>query len=372
MVIYQDRRLVNSVQGRNSTSLGRDTGVAQAILDRHQTTAKRKDSIRIATWNVRSMFQDGKVENIIQERKRMGIKILGISEVRWTGAGKMPIQDGTIVYSGGLKHERGVAILLDKSLTNLITGYWSISDRVIMVRLDTKPCKMSIIQVYAPTENSSEEDVDSFYEQLDLARKQCKSQDIIVIMGDLNAKIGKGEIDHIVGKHGHVFHIVGKHGLGNRNERGEKWIEWCTANSQVILNSWFKQHERRLWTWKSPADRTRNQIDYITINSRYRNSITNVKTYPGADCNSDHVPVVANFRVKLKKLTPSRNESRYDFSKLTENDIRNAYNIEVHNRYEALQHTTMTGNERYHAFKDILLESAEKIIPKKDKVKKKE
>lgn len=84
------------------------------------------------------------------------------------------------------------------------------------------------------------------------------------VMGDLNAKIG----------HGSEGQVVGPFGLGERNERGDKWVEWCEVHNQIIVNSWFRHHPRYLWTWKSPGDLYRNQIDYITINSRYRNSIT--------------------------------------------------------------------------------------------------
>ena len=93
-------------------------------------------------------------------------------------------------------------------------------------------------------------------------------------MGDLNAKIGKGSFNQ----------IVGPFGLGTRNDRGDKFLDWCVRNEQVITNTWFKQHPRRLYTWTSPGDRTRNQIDYVTINQRFRNSVKSSEKYPGVDC----------------------------------------------------------------------------------------
>ena len=54
--------------------------------------------------------------------------------------------------------------------------------------------------------------------------------------------------------------MIGKYGLGLRNERGEKWVQWCTEHSQVITNTCFDEHPRRLWTWKSPGGDTKNQI----------------------------------------------------------------------------------------------------------------
>ena len=74
------------------------------------------------------------------------------------------------------------------------------------------------------------------------------------------------------------------------------------------MKTCFRHHQRHLYIWKTPADRVRNQIDYITINRRFWNSIRQVKTYPGADCDGgcDHLHVVAEMRVKLKKLKKKR------------------------------------------------------------------
>ena len=64
----------------------------------------------------------------------------------------------------------------------------------------------------------------------------------------------------------------------------------------MIANTWFKHPERKLNTWKSPGDVKRNQIDYIMVRNRFRNSVKQVKTYPGADVDSDHNPVVCKKR----------------------------------------------------------------------------
>ena len=74
------------------------------------------------------------------------------------------------------------------------------------------------------------------------------------------------------------------------------------THDQVIMNTWFQHHKRHLYTWKSPGDIVRNQIDYITINKTFRNSILQVKGYPGADSGSNNVPIVATPRMKLRML----------------------------------------------------------------------
>ncbi|KAL4702682.1 hypothetical protein ACJJTC_018691 [Scirpophaga incertulas] len=117
----------------------------------------------------------------------------------------------------------------------------------------------------------------------------------------------------------HIRHILGKYGLGIRNERGEMLIDFCVSNNLTITNTCFKHHKRRLYTWSFPGDRFRNQIDYITIANRWKSAVTNTRTYPGADCGSDHQLLVADIRVRLKscgkKVKPLKRLSalEYDF-----------------------------------------------------------
>ena len=107
----------NSVKGvslspRLDTSLGTESYVRQGRSDRHQTTVS---DIKIGTWNVRTLTDPGKLDNIKQEMKRLGINILGLSEVRWKGAGEQ-VEDGyRIIYPGGEELQRAVAIVTDHS-----------------------------------------------------------------------------------------------------------------------------------------------------------------------------------------------------------------------------------------------------------------
>ena len=95
------------------------------------------------------------------------------------------------------------------------------------------------------------------------------------------------------------------------------------------MNKFFKHRRRQLFTWKSPGDAYRNQIDYLMINERYKNSIKNAYTYPGADVNSDHILLV----LKLKLKIPHKNnrQERADLQLLKKEDIQAQYAIEVKN-----------------------------------------
>ena len=157
-----------------------------------------------------------------------------------------------------------------------------------------------------------------------------------------------------------------KFGLGNQNERGERWVQWCDENEQVITNTWFEQHPKRSWTWRSPDWSVKNQVDYITINERFRNSEHLSKTYPSADCGRDHVPVVCQISVKLKKLKKARAAPKRQYDTLQTNSvIKHAYNVEVRNRFEVL--TNVSDNGSWDALKKSLVSAAEDVIPPQER-----
>ena len=131
-----------------------------------------------------------------------------------------------------------------------------------------------------------------FYDELEVAYRQCKNNEVNVIMDDFNAKVG----NETSGK------TIGPFVLGKRNERGDRLIPWCEEKGLAVMNTWFDVHPRHRYTWVSPGDRARNQIDYILFSMRYRSAVSKVKTYPGADANSDHVPVVATVKLHFRTL----------------------------------------------------------------------
>ena len=82
-------------------------------------------------------------------------------------------------------------MLLDKHHSKYLLGYWATSDRVLLVNLNGKPIYMSLFQTYALTSDTSEEDMERFYELLDAAKQQYKSQEIFLVMGDFSTKVGE-------------------------------------------------------------------------------------------------------------------------------------------------------------------------------------
>ena len=137
-----------------------------------------------------------------------------------------------------------------------------------------------MIQIYAPTADSTEEDIEDFYQQLEDTMANTGKKDVKVIIGDWNAKIGKDNEGWET--------AMGEHGYGVQNERGERLLEFALKHQLFISNTRFQQKDSRKWTWRSPSGEYHNMIDLMLIENRWKTSIRNCRTYQGADIASDH------------------------------------------------------------------------------------
>ena len=107
---------------------------------------------------------------------------------------------------------------------------------MISVRFQGKPFNIMVIQVYAPTSNTEEAQVEWFYEDLQDLLELTPKKDVLFCIGDWNAKVGSQETPG----------VTGKFGLGIWIEAGQMLIEFCQENTLVIANTLFQQHKRRL------------------------------------------------------------------------------------------------------------------------------
>src|SRR5574341_1148718 len=148
-----------------------------------------KEQYCIGTWNVRSMNR-GKLEVVKQEMARVNINILGISELKWTGMGEFKSDDHYIYYYGQeLLRRNGVATMVNKRVRNAVLGCNLRNDRMISVHFQGKPFDITVIQVYVPTSNAEEAEVERFYEDLQDLLKLTPKKDVLFIIGHWNAKV---------------------------------------------------------------------------------------------------------------------------------------------------------------------------------------
>ena len=112
---------------------------------------------------------------------------------------------------------------------------------MISVHFQGKPFNITVIQVYAPTSNAEEAEVEWFYEDLQELLELTHIKDVLFVIGDWNAKVETQETPG----------VTSKIGIGMQNEAEQRLLEFCQENALVIENTLFQQHKRRLYTWTS-------------------------------------------------------------------------------------------------------------------------
>ena len=178
-------------------------------------------------------MNQGKLQVVKQDMARVNIDILGMSELRWTRMGEFNSDYHYIYYCGDEPLRRnGVAIIVNKRFQNAIFGCNLKNDRVISVRFQGKPFSITVIQVYAPTSNTEEAEVEQFYEDLQDLLELTPKKDVFII-GDWNAKVGSQETPR----------VSGKFGLGVQNEAGQRLIGFCQENALVIASTTHGHHQ---------------------------------------------------------------------------------------------------------------------------------
>ena len=173
----------------------------------------------------------------------MNINILGIRELKWTGMGEFNSDDHYIYYCGQESLRRnGVAPIVNKRVQSAVLRCSLQNDRMISVHFQGKPFNITVIQVYAPTSNAEEAEVEWFYEDLQDLLELTPQNDVLFITGYLNAKVGSQEIPG----------VTGNFGFGEQNEAGQRLTDFCQEKAPLIANTLFHQHKRRIYTWTSP------------------------------------------------------------------------------------------------------------------------
>ncbi|KAK3108055.1 hypothetical protein FSP39_000335 [Pinctada imbricata] len=120
-------------------------------------------------------------------------------------------------------------------------------------------------------------------------------------MGDLNAKVGMDNIGN--------ESVTGKEGIGIRNENGETFIELCQFKNLIIGGTRFQKKDIYKATWVSPNRRTKNRIDHIAVNTKWKSSLLDVSACRGADVGSDHYLVTGEIR--LFKVAEKKTDEEY-------------------------------------------------------------
>jgi len=323
---------------------------------------------KIGTWNVRTLYESGKAAQVANEMKRYGITVLGLSETHWIQSGQIRLHSGeTILYSGheeeDVPHTEGVGLMLSREAQQSLIEWEGHGSRIIHATFKTKEkFTFNIVQCYAPTNDKDEEVKEEFYDRLQSVIDNIGDRNVTILMGDLNAKVG----DDNTG----FEEVMGRHGLGMMNDNGEKFANFCAANQLVIGGSVFPHKETHKVTWRSPDNRTENQIDHICIGKKFRRSLQDVRAKRGADATSDHHLVVGHLKLKLKKnWTPQNPRIKYNTQYLKDNNKRQEFSVTLSNRFEVLnellEEDELGMDDKWTHIKEAWAETCEEVLGRK-------
>ena len=258
----------------------------------------------------------------MKELKRLDVAIAGIQETKWFGKDVWNANGFTLLHSGRTMPDEsepqvrneGVGIVLNERATTAWKDageIWeAVSSRVVSARLkivrrgqrrpggsrETRNTYLSVVSVYVPTAKAPPGVKDKFIEELQDVLDRVPPSDILVVLGDFNARVGKREEGRDVWRQ-----TGGKHGLGSCNEAGERLLELCAVNNLTIINTWFEKREVHLATWKHPATKQSHMIDFVIMRRDQRQFCSDVRVHRSACCWTDHYMVKGKIQFQLPR-----------------------------------------------------------------------
>ncbi|PNF27457.1 hypothetical protein B7P43_G12954 [Cryptotermes secundus] len=180
----------------------------------------------------------------LSELYKTQMKVVALQEIRWAGNGVISKNDFQLFYSGTQQSRKaGMRFYVKKEIAKYIIGFEAVNEKI---------CKLRI---------------------------KGKYRNITIILGDLNAKLGREEI---------YSNISGKYTLHNvTSPNGELLVEFIIANNMVIMSTQFQHKEIHKGTWRAAEHNTVNQIDHVIINASKKDLTEDVRTMREPNLDSD-------------------------------------------------------------------------------------
>ncbi|CAH2049808.1 unnamed protein product, partial [Iphiclides podalirius] len=176
-----------------------------------------------------------KTYNIDIELKRLNVDIAALQETRIEDEGSIREANYTFFWKGKSSIENrkhGVGFAIRNHLLNATETPIGVSERIMILRLNTKCGFVTLVSAYAPTLNSTPESKDQFYDRLKETIRGVHSTDRLYILGDFNARVGQDTTAWPK--------CLGAHGVGKQNENGQRLLEFCSRH-QFVCNQHFFQ-----------------------------------------------------------------------------------------------------------------------------------
>ena len=296
---------------------------------------KCKQSIQIATFNVRTLYRIGQLPKLTASAVEYKIDIICIQEHRYTHNEDIKYHDTgnrwTLATVSAWKISvnatvGGIGIFIGPRALKSLNSIERIQPRMMVATFKGNP-RATIISCYSPTNVSEETELVAFYDELSSLLRSIPKHNVLVIGGDMNAQIGKNRNNK-----------YSLHNTSNRN--GQHLTDFMMENWFTCCNTNFEKKEWKLWTSKY-ANNNKAQIDYVFINKIWKNSAMNCEAYSSFErVSSGHRIVRAKIRLSHWKITTwTATTKHYDWALLNNRDTKDKYVLESRNRFETQEKT---------------------------------
>ena len=295
---------------------------------------------------------------------RRKMDVLALSETKVKGRGEAVFGEVTGRVSGVVsgKAREGVGLLLSERLLQSVVEWREESPRLMWVRVKLGRECWAFVSAYGPGSENNREVVEEFWNDLSECVESLKMRNNVVLLGDLNARVGDEVIEG----------ICGKHGVAGRNESGELLLNVCSEHELVVGNTFFKKRLINKYTWERVnvgklVDRA--LMDYVVIERKLFARLKDVHVFRGeAGGISDHFLVEAKMEV-AKGWKSRRGGSRREVVKVEELNKagkEQEYQERLKIEYENVREREIGGvEEEWKLFKDTLLSTASDVCGKK-------
>jgi len=213
--------------------------------------------------------------------------------------------------------------------------------------------------VHVRNEEKGDNSKDSFYEELkQVLEDHLPKYHMKSLLGDCNAKVGRENIFKLTSGN------VSLH--QDSNDNVVRIVNFSTSKNLVVRSTMFLYSNIHKYAWTSPDGKTHNQNDHVLIERRWHLSILDVRSFRGADGDTDHFLVVAEIRERLavsKQSVQKFDRERFNLSKLNELVVSKQYQIEITNRFAALENLSdgKNVNRAWESIKENIKTSAKRV-----------
>lgn len=324
-----------------------------------------KNVTKVATQNVRSLRNQGKRDELAYAFNKANLNILGIVDHKLVHSEEIKTEDRnkcTLITSSAWRNSNGassggVGLLVSKTTESALADVKPFNERIIIAHFNGNPTTTVIVH-YSPTEGSVT--AEDHYNNLANAINSIPKHNVLLVVGDFNAHIGKDDAAH-------TYHE-------NTNSNGKLLLDLAEENNLIITNTTFQKRSGKLWTYLSDMNGNKSQIDYILINRKWKNSVKNVEAYSTfSSIGSDHRVVSAELKLSLRTTKTPPRKTAFDWKVLRGDcDLQQLYTVKVLNRYEQLCGNSESDiTETYKNLIQANSETAKELIPPKTRSKRK-